>query len=104
MKRASRHRAGLRWWTKNGEPFLARVCWRLPPWGHHWPYPKRDNAPDSVEFFLIAHCVKPAWDRFFPSTNATLRRPQTGNRNSVVSLGKKDIKSQISDLKRSDVI
>jgi hypothetical protein len=21
MKRASRHRAGLRWWTKNGEPF-----------------------------------------------------------------------------------
>jgi hypothetical protein len=55
MKRASRHRAGLRCWTKNGEPFLVRVCRRLPPWGHHWPYPNGTTLP--VHFrFPIANC------------------------------------------------
>jgi hypothetical protein len=56
MKRASRHRAGLRCWTKNGEPFLVRVCRRLPPWGHHWPYPNGTTLP---KVFPISNCQLP---------------------------------------------
>ena len=92
MKRASRHRAGLRCWTKNGEPFLVRVCRRLPPWGHHWPYPNGTTLPKTL--FPISNCRLPIFEdlryRSFPLLYRNLRYPASqlaiGNWKSLMSL------------------
>ena len=73
MKRASRHRAGLRCWTKNGEPFLVRVCRRLPPWGHHWPYPNGTTLPVLSDFQLPMPIFEDLRHRSFPLLYRNLR-------------------------------